>query len=70
MSFAATSTDVVERHALHLNDPTARELVRRWYDATSALRGYLAPHNETPLDLVDVSTLADLYVHALGSEAP
>lgn len=58
----ACDAELARAHGLSLDDPTARELVRRWYDATVALRGYTGRTAE--LDLVDVSTLAEMFVRA------
>ena len=64
MNLAATETDLIESYALHLDDPIARELVGRWYDATRALRTFIEERREEPLDLVDVATLAEMFLGA------
>ncbi len=64
----ANEADLAKAHGLRLDDPTARALVRRWYDATTALRGYIG--EVSTLDLVDVSTLAEMFVRASGGPEP
>lgn len=56
--------ELVELHGLYLDDTTARALVTRWYEATSELARYLEQSHSEAFDLVDVSTLAAMYVSA------
>jgi predicted DNA-binding WGR domain protein len=63
----ALQRDIVEAHGLPLRERTARQLVDRWYAATTALASYLEERRAEHLDLVDVSTLAAMYVEALAS---
>ncbi len=64
MNLAATEADLIESYALHLDDPIARELVGRWYDATRALRTFIEERRAEALDLCDVATLAEMFVDA------
>lgn len=56
--------EIVEAHGLSLGDAVARQLVDEWRAATTALARYLEERRPEALDLVDVSTLASLYVAA------
>lgn len=64
---AAVQRDIVEAHGLHLQERAARQLVERWHRATAALASYLHERSAEDLDLVDVSTLASMYVEAIAS---
>jgi predicted DNA-binding WGR domain protein len=64
---AAVQRDIVEAHGLHLQERAARQLVERWHRATTALASYLHERSAENLDLVDVSTLASMYVEAIAS---
>ncbi len=59
----ASAAELTQAHGLRLDDPTARELVRRWHEATTTLRGYIG--QTSGLDLVDVSTLAEMFVRVV-----
>ena len=70
-SCASTARDIVESHGLSLEDARARELVSAWMRATRALAQFAARRDAAgshesgkPLDLVDASTLASLYLVA------
>jgi predicted DNA-binding WGR domain protein len=63
----AVQRDIVEAHGLPLRERTVRQLVDRWYAATTALASYLEERRAEHLDLVEVSTLAAMYVEALAS---
>ena len=72
MFVAAVCAHVVQDNALRLDDPQALALVRDWYDATAALRRFALERGASDaLDLVDVSTLAEMFLvaRARGSEA-
>jgi hypothetical protein len=57
--------DVLDAHALHLEDPAARELVERWRRAAGDLAHYIERRSGEPqVDLVDASTLAAIFVAA------
>jgi hypothetical protein len=57
--------DVLDAHALHLDDPTARELVDRWKRAAGDLAHYIERRSGGhDVDLLDASTLASIYVAA------
>ena len=59
---------MVEAHGLRLVNPTARTLVARWHAATRELARYLdVGRRREPFNLVDVSTLASMYVAARGA---
>ena len=58
--------DVLEAHALRLEDPTARALVLDWHRGALALARYIESHGGERVDLVDASTLASLYLEASG----
>ena len=60
----ATERAILEAHGLPLEDATARTLVARWHAATSAIVRYLETKRTEMLDLVDVSTLAGMFVSA------
>lgn len=59
-----SDVEVLEAHALRLDDPTARELVARWHRAALELALFIERGRAERLDLVDASTLAALYVEA------
>jgi len=63
----AVERDIVEAHGLPLGERAVQQLVVRWHEATSALARYLEERRAEHLDLVDVSTLAAMYVEALAS---
>ena len=64
----AIEREIVEAHGLRLVNPTARTLVARWHAATRELARYLdVGRRREPFDLVDVSTLASMYVAARGA---
>jgi len=63
----AMQRDIVEAHGLSLRERSVQQLVDRWHDATSALARYLEERRPEHLDLVDVSTLAAMYVEAQAS---
>ena len=65
-STRAVQREIVEAHGLSLREPAVQQLVGRWRDATSDLRTYLAERQPEHLDLVDVSTLADMAWEALA----
>jgi predicted DNA-binding WGR domain protein len=56
--------EIVEAHGLSLEDKVVRQLVDGWLAATKALARYLEERRPEAFDLVDVSTLASLYVVA------
>lgn len=60
----ATECAILEAHGLPVQDPTARTLVARWHAATHAIVQYLQARGAEVLDLVDASTLADMFVSA------
>jgi hypothetical protein len=60
----ATERAILEDHGLRVEDATARALVDRWHAATSALVDYVRVRGLAVLDLVDASTLADMFVSA------
>jgi predicted DNA-binding WGR domain protein len=64
---AAAQRDIVEAHGLPLHERAVWQLVDRWHAATAALASYLEQRHAEHLDLVDVSTLAAMYVEALAS---
>ncbi len=64
MNLAAIESELVESYALRLDDPIARELVGRWYDATRALRTFIEERRAESLDLGDVATLAEMFMDA------
>ena len=59
--------DIVEAHGLALGERAVQQLVSRWHEATSALARYLEERRAEHLDLVDISTLAAMYIDALAS---
>jgi predicted DNA-binding WGR domain protein len=63
----AVERDIVEAHGLPLGERAVQQLVVRWHEATAALARYLEERRAEHLDLVDVSTLAAMYVDALAS---
>ncbi len=63
----AVHRDILEAHGLPLDARGVRQLVARWRTATEALASYLEERRAEHLDLVDVSTLAAMYVEALAS---
>jgi len=63
----AIQRDIVEAHGLRLDERAARQLVERWRQATTELASYLHERSAEDLDLVDVSTLASMYVEAIAS---
>jgi predicted DNA-binding WGR domain protein len=65
-STRAVQREIVEAHGLSLREPAVQQLVGRWRDATTDLRAYLAERQPEHLNLVDVSTLADMYWEALA----
>ena len=62
-----TERDIVEAHGLPIRDLSVQRMVSRWHQATLDLSRYLRGRREEALDLVDVSTLAAMYVDALAS---
>ena len=64
---AAVARAVVEAHGLSLASPDARKLVGRWYAATREIARYLEERQADTFDLVDISTLAALYVGATAA---
>jgi hypothetical protein len=60
----ATERALLEAHGLPVEDTTARALVARWHAATTAIVRYLEAKGAEILDLVDVSTLAGMFVSA------
>jgi hypothetical protein len=52
-----------------VEDATARTLVARWHAATNAIVHYLRARGADVLDLVDASTLADMFVSATSATA-
>jgi predicted DNA-binding WGR domain protein len=60
----ALERELVEAHGLSLVDRAVQQLVERWREATTALLHYLEERRPEHLDLVDVSTLAAMYLHA------
>jgi len=63
----AVERDIVEAHGLPLGERAVQQLVVRWHEATAALARYLEERRPERLDLVDVSTLAAMYLDALAS---
>jgi len=59
-----TERAILEAHGLPTEDTTARALVARWHAATTAIVRYLEAKGAEVLDLVDVSTLASMFVTA------
>jgi predicted DNA-binding WGR domain protein len=55
---------ILEAHGLPVEDATARKLVARWHAATVGIVRYLEAHGAEVFDLVDVSTLAGMFVTA------
>jgi predicted DNA-binding WGR domain protein len=64
---SAMQREIVEAHGLSLRERAAQQLVARWQDATEAILRYLEERQPEHLDLVDVSTLAAMYVEAAAS---
>jgi predicted DNA-binding WGR domain protein len=62
----AAERDIVEAHGLSLGERAVQQLVVRWHEATAAIARYLEERRAEHLDLVDVSTLAAMYVEALA----
>lgn len=60
----SAESEIVEAHGMSLQDKVARKLVARWFVATCKLSEYLAELQPEVLDLVDVSTLAAMFVEA------
>jgi predicted DNA-binding WGR domain protein len=58
---------IVEEHGLSPQEPAARHLVARWHAATLDLVRYLEGKRTEALDLVDVSTLAAMFVAATAA---
>jgi hypothetical protein len=56
--------DILERHALRLDDPRVRALVARWRLAALELALFVERERDVRLDLIDASTLAALYLEA------
>jgi predicted DNA-binding WGR domain protein len=63
---ASIERELVELHGLRLDDTRVQGLVARWYEATTELAHYLEAQalQREAFDLVDVSTLAAMYVSA------
>lgn len=59
--------DLVEAHGLGIKDPAVRTLVAQWHAATLELAHYLEARRPENFDLVDVSTLAAMYVDATAA---
>ena len=59
--------DVLEAHALRLDDPIARELVDRWRRAALELALFIEGRRNQHVDLVDASTLAGMFVEVMES---
>ena len=59
--------DLVEAHGLGIKDPAVRVLVAQWHAATLELAHYLEARRPENFDLVDVSTLAAMYVDATAA---
>jgi len=55
---------ILEAHGLPVEDATARKLVARWHAATVRIVHYLEAKGAEMFDLVDVSTLAGMFVTA------
>ncbi len=66
-SDAAVERAVVEAHGLSLGSADVRKLVGRWYAATRELARYLEERQADAFDLVDVSTLAAMYIGATAA---
>jgi predicted DNA-binding WGR domain protein len=60
----ATERAILESHGLPVEDALARTLIARWHAATTAIVDYLCARGAEVLDLVDASTLADMFVTA------
>jgi predicted DNA-binding WGR domain protein len=60
----ATERAILEAHGLPIEDTTARALVAHWHVAANAIVRYLETKGAEVLDLVDVSTLAGMFVTA------
>jgi predicted DNA-binding WGR domain protein len=65
----ATERAILDAHGLLVEDATAQTLVARWRAATTAIVDYLRARGAEVLDLVDVSTLADMFVSASSAVA-
>jgi predicted DNA-binding WGR domain protein len=60
----ATERAIVEALGLPIEDASARTLIGRWHAATAAIIDYLRARGAEVLDLVDTSTLADMFLTA------
>lgn len=60
---------ILEAHGLPLEETMARTLVARWHAATVAILRHIEAKGAEMLDLVDVSTLAGMFVTATGAAA-
>jgi predicted DNA-binding WGR domain protein len=58
---------ILEAHGLPIEETIARTLVARWHAATTAILSHLEAKGTAMLDLVDVSTLAGMFVTASGA---
>ena len=58
---------IVEDHGLSPREPAVRHLVSRWHAATLDLVRYLEGQGAEVLDLIDVSTLAAMFVAATAA---
>ena len=65
----AVERAILEAHGLPLEDTRARMLVAKWHAATTAIIRHLEAKGAEMLDLVDVSTLAGMFVTASGAAA-
>ena len=63
----AVERAIVEHHGLSLREPVVRQLVTRWHAATLELARFLKERRTEVLDLVDVSTLAAMFVAATAA---
>ena len=65
----AVERAILEAHGLPLEETTARTLVAKWHAATVAILRHLEAKGAEMLDLVDVSTLAGMFVTASAATA-
>jgi predicted DNA-binding WGR domain protein len=60
---------ILEAHGLPVEDRAASRLVARWHAATAAILRYLEAKGADALDIIDVSTLAAMFVSARAAAA-
>jgi len=67
--FCAIERAILEAHGLPLEETMARTLVARWHAATVVILRHIEAKGAEMLDLVDVSSLAGMFVTATGAAA-